>query len=160
MDEQKTTAEQPKESPESKAGKSKLKLTRGKIISLVVILIIIWFGAIQIMAAERYEAIVNVVEGDNKVGVNPTSERLDFGDLSRDTGAAKNVTIKNTGQSDKKIIVIKRGAISELMKVNKSNFVLKAGEETKIEFSVQIPVSAPYQKYAGQVMIFKLPNWF
>ncbi len=139
------------------AGKKK-RLSKGKLVGIIIIIAIVWCGAVQYMSAERYQAIVNVVEGDNKVGVNPTSERLDFGDLSRDTGSAKIVTLKNTGKMDKKIVVWKKGAIAELMTISQNNFVLKAGEEVKLEFTVRIPVSAPYQKYDGKVVIFKWPK--
>lgn len=144
--------------PNPVMGSKKRKISKGKLVAIIIIVLIVWFGAVQYMSAERYQAVVNVVEGDNKVGVNPTSERLDFGDLSRDTGSAKTVTLKNTGTRDKKIVVWKKGSIAELMAVSQNNFVLKAGEEVKIEFTVRIPVSAPYQKYDGKVVIFKWPK--
>ena len=138
----------------------KKKISKGKFIALIIVLLVIWLGAIQIMAAERYNAVVNVIEGENKMVINPTNELLDFGDLSRDTGSSRFVTLKNPGKKDKRIVVIKYGSISEIMKIDRSNFVLKPGEEVKLEFHVQVPVSAPYKKYSGKIVIFKYPKLF
>lgn len=140
--------------------KPKKKISRGKLIGLIVVLVIVWFGAIQIMAAERYSAVVNVIEGENKLGINPSTEMLDFGDLSRDTGASRFITLKNPGKRDKVIAIVKYGEIAELMKIDRNNFVLKPGEEVKLEFHVRVPVSAPYKKFAGKVIIFKYPKLF
>ncbi|MDO8559603.1 MAG: hypothetical protein Q7S23_01005 [bacterium] len=113
------------------------------------------------MAAERYQAVVQVVEGTDKVGVNPTAERLDFGDLSRDTGASRFINLKNPGKMPKTIWVVKSGELAELMKVDRpAKFTLRPGEEVKLEFNVRIPSSAQYRKYSGRVMIFKWPKVF
>lgn len=141
--------------------KQKRRWARKHTVILIVALALAWFAGIQIMAAERYQAVVNVVEGTDKVGVNPTAERLDFGDLSRDTGASRFVALKNTGRRGKVIWVVKSGAIAELMKSNKpGRFTLAPGEEIKLEFNVKVPVSAPYQKFTGTVYIFKWPQLF
>lgn len=136
---------------------AKKKLSRRKTVVLIGIAVLIWIGAVQVFAAERYEAVVNVVEGENAVGVNPLVDKLDFGDLSRDTGASRFVTLKNTGRSRRVVRVYAFGEIAELMKISEKKFVLHPGEEKKIEFYVRIPVSAPYRHYEGRVYIFKLP---
>ncbi len=130
-------------------------------VILIVALVLVWLVGIQVMAAERYAAVVNVIEGTDKVGVNPSSDRLDFGDLSRETGASRFVTLKNTGGRAKQIWVVKTGSIAELMKSDKPDwFTLAPGEEVKLELTVRIPVSAPYGKMSGTVTIFKWPKVF
>lgn len=130
-------------------------------VILVVVMVVVWFVGVQLMAAERYSAVVNVVEGVDKVGVNPTADRLDFGDLSRDTGASRFVTLQNNGKVSKQIWIVKTGGIAELMKIDKGSwFALKPGEQAKIEFNVKIPSSAPYEKFQGNVIIFKWPKVF
>lgn len=142
--------------PDAPSSKPKKRWTRKHTIFSVMVLAVAWFAGVQIMAAERYSAVVNVVEGTDKVGVNPTAERLDFGDLSRDTGASRFVVLENTGKRPKRIGVLKTGTIAELMKSNKpSRFTLAPGEKLQLEFMVRIPVSAPYQKFTGKVVIFK-----
>src|SRR3989344_5254653 len=81
----------------SNAGQNKIKLSRGKLIALIIVSVIIWFLAVQMVAADKYSAVVNVIEGENKVGVNPLADKLDFGDLSRDNGASRFITLKNPG---------------------------------------------------------------
>ena len=146
--------------PAQDSGPKRKRWTRTHTVVLVVAMVLVWFVGVQIMAAGRSPAVVNVVEGVDKVGVNPVA-RLDFGDLSRDTGANRYVTLKNTGKMNKQIWVVKTGSISEMMKVDRpGSFTLKPGEEVKLEFNVQVPVSAPIQKYAGTVYIFKWPKLF
>lgn len=160
MDESKVSAPVPASSA-APAAKPKKKMTLKRKIILIVVLVVVWLAGIQVMAAERYGAVVNVIEGTDKVGVNPQPDRLDFGDLSRDTAASRFVTLKNTGGRPKQIWVVKTGGIAELMKSNKSDwFTLAPNEEVRLEFTVRIPVSAPIQKYDGTVTIFKWPKLF
>jgi|SRR3989344_5577412 len=158
MDEQQQgTQEAPMKPAEPKEAK-KRRMSKGKLVGIIILILIVWFGAIQYMAADRYAAVVNVIEGVDKVGVNPTTELLDFGDLSRDTAQTRTVTLKNTGTMSKFIQVWKRGELAEIMAVSKDNFELKSGEEYKLEFTVKIPSSAEYRKYEGKVTIFKWPK--
>jgi len=136
----------------------------GRIIGLIVILVAIWFISIQIMAAERYDMKVQVVEFEDGIrpvmGINPTGESLDFGDLSHGIGSTRYVSLKNDSSKDRYILVWKRGEIADMVQLSKSAFVLKAGEEIQLEFSTHIPPSAEYRYYTGKVMIFKWPKLF
>ena len=152
--------EQGKSAPAA-APKQRKPWSKKNAFIVIIVVAIAWFVGVQIMAAERYQAVVQVVEGTDRVGVNPTAERLDFGDLSRDTGASRFINLKNPGKMAKTIWVVKSGTIAELMKTDKpAKFTLQPGEEVKLEFNVKIPVSAPYGKYSGKVMIFKWPKLF
>ena len=149
------------------AEKSKKKMSKGKIIGLAIVLVLVWLLAIQIMAADRYDAVVQVIEGENKIGINPLAEKLDFGDLSRDNGASRFITLKVNNDcrfclkgGEKFIMIWKFGRIADLMKIDKNNFVLKPGEEQKVEFNVYIPVSAPYETFTGKVWVVKWPKLF
>ena len=115
---------------------------------------------IQIVNAAKYKMLVNVVEGENVMGVNPLAENLDFGDLSRNNGMTRYVTMKSSGGISTYVIVWKFGEISDLVKVSKSSFTLKPGEEVKLAFEIQIPPSAEVRKYSGSTWIFRLPKLF
>ena len=68
-------------------------MTKGEKI-LAVVLIIIFLAVFYIaLDANKYSAQVLVIEGEGRVGVNPTTERLDFGDLSRGTSAIPRMDI-------------------------------------------------------------------
>ncbi len=134
------------------------KLTRGEKIGAVVFFIVFLCVFYVTLDANKYQALVQVVEGEGRVGVNPTDEKLDFGDLSRGTAAVRTVTIKNDTYMPFFVSVIKLGGISSLMKIDENNFVVRRGEEKKIEFATYMPASAEIgKKYTGRVYVFKIP---
>jgi hypothetical protein len=136
----------------------KKKMGIGKKITWIVIAIILFIVIVQIAVADRYEAQVLVIEGEKKVGVNPTAEKLDFGDLSADTSATRYVTL-NAGGMNTYVYVLKFGSIAELIKLSENNFTLSQGDEKKLEFTLYMPPSAPIgEKYTGRVWIFKVPK--
>lgn len=129
-----------------------------KKILIGIGVVVLLFAVIQIVNAAKYKMVVNVVEGENVMGVNPLADKLDFGDLSRNNGMTRYVTMKSSGGVSTYVLVWKMGDISDLVKVDKSAFVLKSGEEVKLAFEIQIPPSAQIQKYSGWVMIFRIPK--
>lgn len=131
-----------------------------KIILITIVAILVLLVAIQIINAARYKMVVNVVEGENVMGINPLADKLDFGDLSRNNGMTRYITMKSGGGISTYIVVWKFGEISDLVKVSKSSFTLKPGEEVKLAFEIQIPPSAQVKKYSGSVWIFRLPKPF
>ena len=108
--------------------------------------------------ANKFKATVRVVEGESVIGLNPTTEALDFGDLSRGTSAVRRVEVKNNIPFSTYVVMVKTGEISSLIDINKNFFKLKPREETKIEYSVYMPASAEIDKtYNGRVYLFKIP---
>lgn len=158
MEEEKNNQEEVGEEPILRQSQDK-KMPLGKKIFLVVLAIIVLVAAVQVVNADKYKATVLPIEGERKVGVNPTSELLDFGDLSRDTAASRTVTLKSSGSSNTYVWIMKFGTLADLIKTEQSSFVLKAGEEKKVEFNVYMPNSAPIgQRMDGNVWIFKIPK--
>jgi len=140
--------------------KSKKKMNIGRKIGWAVVIVVLFVVVVQILVADKYSAQVLVIEGEKQVGVNPTTEKLDFGDLSADTSATRFVTLK-AGGMDTYIWVWEMGKIAELMQVSENNFVISEGEEKRLEFSLYMPPSAPVgDKYTGNVWIFKLPKFW
>lgn len=130
-----------------------------KLIGYIALLLFVMFVAVQFFNAARYEALVQVINQD-KIGVNPTDQRLDFGDLPRDKEAVRVVKLENNSPYKVKsfIIVWKFGELAELMKVNRNNFTLKPGERTELEFTVHIPNSSEFRYYKGRVWVFQIPK--
>lgn len=127
---------------------------------VIIILLIIIFLALFYLAldANKYSAQVHVIEGVGKVGVNPTSESLDFGDLSPGTTAVRRVSLENSTGFPIYVAVFRLGNINDLVKMDKNFFTLKGNDKTKIEFTSYMPASAPIDKtYTGRVYIFKVP---
>ncbi|MEK7542592.1 MAG: hypothetical protein AAB524_02735 [Patescibacteria group bacterium] len=129
-----------------------------KLAIIIVLAIIGIFLVVQVINASKYEMVVNVVEGENVLGLNPLTERLDFGDLSRNNRMTRQITVANGGSMDTFVMVWKFGEISDLVHVDRNFFVVEPKEESKISFEVKIPPSAETRKYEGKVWIFRLPK--
>jgi len=141
--------------------KKRKKWTAGKIFKtaiLLVVLAFVWVGITQYFAADKYNAIVQVQEKDKGVGVNPATEKLDFGDIPKGDGLIRFITIENSGEMDVYVKIIKTGSISDLIKISRNNFILSSGNKERIEFSLEMPISANKKEYKGKVIIFKLPK--
>ena len=135
-----------------------MSLAKKIIIGIIVVIFLII--VVQILNAAKYKMIVNVVEGENVAGLNPLADSLDFGDLSRDNGMQRYVTLKSGGGMSTYIAVLKFGEISELITIDDSYFVLKGGEEKRVTFEIQVPPSAEIKKYSGWTIIFRVPKIF
>ncbi|KPJ57428.1 hypothetical protein AMJ49_00620 [Parcubacteria bacterium DG_74_2] len=135
-------------------------MSKIKKILLIVLAIILLIVVVQIVNAAKYRMVVNVVEGENVMGINPLADKLDFGDLSRNNGMTRYVTLKSAGGISTYIAVLKFGEISDLVKVDKNFFTLNPGEEVKLAFEIQIPPSAETRKYGGWTVIFRIPKIF
>ncbi len=157
LTEQQPEAEATAHSRKSKKGFFK-NLNAGEKI-LTAILLIIFLALFYIaLDANKYQATVRVIEGEGRVGINPTTELLDFGDLSRGTSAVRRVNIANRTNIPMYILVVRLGSITDLVDLNKNNFILSPGQETKLEFTSYIPASAEIGKiYNGRVFIFRIP---
>lgn len=140
---------------DKKAFGKKLKLT-----ILIILLLIVWFIIIQIFSANKYVALVKVVEGESKVGINPLADKLDFGDLSRNSQAKRFIKLTNQGQFRVFVMSFQFGEISELLEVNKNFFTILPTESQQIEYKINIPPSAPVKTYKGYVWLFKIPIFF
>jgi len=131
-----------------------------KKILLIILAIIALVLVVQFVNAGKYKMIVNVVAGDNVVGINPLADNLDFGDLSRNNGMTRYVSMKNNGKMEIRVMAIKFGEISDLVRLDKNNFILKPGEEVKLAFEIKIPPSAQTKKYTGWAIVFRIPKVF
>lgn len=131
--------------------------TYEKIIGVILIIIFLFVFYIM-LDANKFKATVHVVDGESVIGLNPTAEALDFGDLSRGTSAVRRVEVKNDIPFSTYVVMIKIGGISDLIDINKNFFRLKPREKIKIEYSVYMPASAEINKiYDGRVYLFKIP---
>ncbi len=146
---------------------SRLKIRRGRLainymvrkVTYIILAVVVLLVVVQVLTADRYKAMVKVVDEENKIGVNPTAEALDFGDLSKNTGATRYVSIENNGNYKIYIIVWKFGSIAELIKLSRNNFTLSPGGKERLAFEMYMPVSADKEEYSGWVWIFKTPYW-
>jgi len=137
------------------------RLKTSEKVAGIFFLLVFLFVFYVTLDANKYAAQVKAIEGEGRVGVNPTSERLDFGDLSRGTSAVRTVSITNDTAVPFFVSVIKVGSIASLTKVDRNNFMLRRGDDVQLEFTTNMPASAEIEKmYTGRVYIFKIPAPF
>ena len=133
--------------------------TSEKVLATVFVFIFLFVFYVT-LDANKYVAQVRVVEGEGQVGVNPTTEALDFGDLSRGATVVRRVEIQNGTFMPVFVIVVKTGDIADLIKINKNYFELKQGGDIRIEFTNYIPASADVGRvYDGHIYLFKIPTF-
>ncbi len=133
---------------------SKFKLTLYIILSVIGIIIVV-----QFLNAAKYSALVQVID-ENRIGVNPSGNSLDFGDLPRDKDAIRDVDLQNRSpyKIPTYVMVWKLGAIADFIKVDRNYFTVEPGQNAKLEFSIHIPNTADYKYYKGKVLIFQIPK--
>jgi len=140
--------------------------TSDKVIG-VILLVIFLFVFYVALDANKYAMQVLVIEGEGKVGVNPTQELLDFGDMSKGTTAVRTVTLQNGTFMPMKILVWQLGGITDLVDIAfkedgrpYESFKLKPDTEVKLDFVANMPASVqPGTKYTGRVFILKIPTF-
>lgn len=132
-------------------------LALAKKIVLAIAFLVLVFVAAQIVNAEKYQAVVRVVSEAGKIGVNPTTERLDFGDLAKNASAVRYVTVSNGGGLKSSVMVLKFGGVSDLIKIDPARFVLNPKQSQRIRFEMFMPPSASKERYGGWVFIIKVP---
>lgn len=135
------------------------QMPKRKLVLRIILMLIAVFVLVQIFNADKYEAVVRVVEGE-KIGVNPTDLRLDFGDLPKDKSAVRTVNLQNHSPYRVKsyIIVWKFGELAELMDISQNFFTIKPKEEVKLEFTAHMPNSSEFREYKGKVWVFQIPK--
>lgn len=127
-------------------------------ITMGVLLAVFLFVFYVTLDANKYAALVHIAEGEGRVGVNPTTESLDFGDLSRGTSAVRRVDIENNTFLPMYVMALKVGGIAGLMDIDKNFFRLDARDAAKINFTTYVPASAEVDRiYRGRVFLFKVP---
>jgi len=135
----------------------KAKMSKTRIVVWVIVALILIVALVQYFNAAKYSALVNVINED-RIGVNPTGNALDFGDLPRDKSAVRTVSLVSKGNTATYVMIWKFGSISDLITIDKNYFTLAPHSSEKLEFTAQIPNSADYKNYSGQVIIFQIPK--
>ena len=129
-----------------------------KIFGAIFILVFLVLFYI-VLDANKYSATVHVIEGQGKIGINPTTEVIDFGDLSPGTSAVRRIDFRNGTPVPVYVMVFRFGSITDLMKLDDNYFMLPARGQKRLEFSVYMPASAPVNTtMSGRVFIFKIPG--
>lgn len=134
-------------------------MKRAKSWLPLFVILLVWIGVMQYVVAEKYQAVVKVVGESEQVSTNVTTDGLDFGSLPRGNASTRFVTIENKGARDVYVKIYKWGGISKFIETNRGSFILKAGENENLEFSLKIPSGAEEKEYKGKIIVFEIPKF-
>ncbi len=124
-----------------------------------LLLVLALFVLFEWRSTTIYSAQVVVVPRTDElvVGINPTTERLDFGDLSQNSSQTRTVRLENGSGLPVRVTIIITGDIGPLIKLSDAFFTLDGGETRDVEFTLVVPPNAEPKKYSGRVMIVRMP---
>lgn len=121
----------------------------------VVVLLAVTF-LFQAMTIYNSQAIAK--EEGSAIGINPLTDRIDFGDIPQGVSVAKTLILENQGTVPNQVIIIVIGSIGDLVKVVPSSLTLEPGETKEVNFQLNMPASAPPEKkYSGKIFVLRLP---
>ncbi len=134
--------------------KTKRQWATYALIALVAV-----FALFECRATATYSAqvVVTAATGESNIGINPTTESLDFGDLTQGLGLSKYLQVDNGGIIPVRVVIIVRGDIGPFMDVHSQSFTLTPREHRRVEFALSVPPTAAPRKYSGRVIILRFP---
>lgn len=134
--------------------------TRKQYLVLGLILLIALFGSIQCRWTATYSAQVVVlpapVDNEISIGLNPTTERLDFGDLPQGLTQSRFVTLEN-GRIPTRVTIVIYGGIRDFISVDDAFFIMDPNETRRVQFDIAPPFNAEIKKHTGRVVIVRTP---
>ena len=130
------------------------------IVIAMVALSLLATVVVEFMYANKYSIQVKAIKPQKKIGINPLTTSLDFGDVPLGGKAKRFITLSNNGNRSSYIITWRSGGIGELVTINKNYFNLRADRKEKVTVLLKIPPSARPGYYRGTVYIFRLPKLF
>ncbi len=104
----------------------------------------------RIVQVETYPMQVRITDED-KIGMNADPDGFYFGGLRRGMGAGREFWIQQV-EEDVMISIIKKGEMAKWVG-HPNEFIVRKGEEKKIELTISIPQDAPLGNYTGEVIV-------
>lgn len=143
----------------SKAKRALIK-KRSRSVVVFLVVLMLWLGAVQYLAAEKYAASVGIVGESEAATTSVSPDGVDFGSLARGGSAVRFMTIENSGGGDVYVKVLKSGSIARFLSIRPDSFVLRPGETEKVEVLLEAASDAAEKEYQGKIMIFRFPKPF
>ena len=121
----------------------------------VVLLLAVTF---LFQALTIYDTQVIAKKAGEPIGINPLTDRIDFGDIPQGQEVGKTLIMENAGTVPNQVNVFIIGSIGDLVKVQPGSVTIEPGETKEVNFRLTMPASAPVEKkYTGKVFILRLP---
>ena len=127
---------------------------------VALVLALSLFAVVQFRWTETYSVqliVLPAVAGSEpSFGINPTTERLDFGDLQPGLTETRFVTLEN-GKLPNRVTIIIYGGIRDFLSVDDAFFTMDPNETRRIAFHIAVPSNAETRKHSGRVVIIRTP---
>jgi hypothetical protein len=122
-------------------------------------LLLALFVLFEWRATITYSAQVIVIERTDEliVGINPTTERLDFGDLTQGSSQVRPLVLENSSVLPQRISIVVTGEIGQFIQISDAFFTLERGETRNVDFTLFVPPNAEPRKYSGRVLVLRAP---
>ena len=136
-------------------------LSRQTLLLLILgafVLSIVATVLIELAYADKFAMQVNVIKSANKIGINPLTDSLDFGDIYPGGKVKRYITVKNDGPRSTLMVVWVTGTAGEMVTANDSYLTLEPGKKRRLTFLIKVPASASFQTYQGRVWLIRLPK--
>lgn len=89
------------------------------------------------------------VPGSLMASFNLDNDAIHFGSIPRGSSSLRSITLED----DRDSFVILKPSGADYLNISKNYFFMPAGQPTKIELSVEIPLDAKVGKYNGNLLI-------
>jgi hypothetical protein len=131
-----------------------------------IFLIIFLFIVYIVLSADEYRLVVWVGEGGE--GATSTAEVIDFGEISKETPAVRQMAERNGIFMPVRVVVLKVGDTAKMVDVSFGSgyqgvkfLKLKPQEEVRINLTASVPpqTETDNKKYTGRVLFFKVPTF-
>lgn len=125
------------------------------------VLFVILFGLLFITLEARSTDVISVqvviISRTDFVAFNPTTERLDFGDMSRGSAQTRHLTLENNGSLPTRVSIILMGEVRDFISMSDAFFTLDPGEIRQVDFTLNVPAAVEVKSYSGRVVIVRTP---
>ncbi len=132
-------------------------LNRRRAAVLLVAFFAVLFIAFEARATEIISVEVTIIPESSSVGVNPTTERLDFGDMSPGSSQTRHISLENNGLVPTRVAIIILGDVGGFIKLSKNSVTLGRGDATQVDLLLTVPQSASVKRYSGRVLVLRFP---
>lgn len=133
--------------------------TRRRWALYALLFVLALFVLFEWRATTTYSSQVIVIQRTDVliVGINPTTERMDFGDLTQGSSQVRPLVLENSGVLPWRVSIIVMGEIGQFIQISDAFFTLDRGETKNVDFTLILPPNAAPGKYSGRVLVLRVP---
>lgn len=132
------------------------KIAGAALVFLAVLLG--WVAMLEYFTADKYQVVAKI--GNETTTEAVVADIIDYGTLAKGESVVRFITVENRGERNMYVKTLAVGEISDILKINKSDFTLFPQEKETIQLLLEVPQSADKAQYKGRIIVFKIPAIF